>query len=454
MKALLLRRASLAPGTETDVLIVDGRISVGAPPPGTESVDLAGRPVLPGLADHHVHLLALAASWSSVELTPAALEKSGGLAAALRTARARQPKGWIRGFGYDVDGSGEIDRRHLEAIGVGPVRIQDRTGIRWVLDRRGLDEVLPPDPQDWPDGVHRDATGQPTGILVRLDGWLRERLADPAPDLAAVGRWLARRGITSVTDAGASNGPAELALFVGALLPQRVIAMTRDPEVAAPNGIELGPVKILLDDDQLPRLDDLTQRIDAAHNYGRTVAVHCVTDLQVVLALAAGLNDGDRIEHGTFLPEGLLPGLVLANPTIVTQPGLVATRGDRYLEDHEPRELPALHRLRSLQQAGLRVAASSDAPYGPADPWTTIAAAVDRRTIGGQVLGHNEGLDPRAAVQLFSGDPHDPGSSRLIEPGEVADLVILDDQWDRLAHQPRLLATLRAGELIAGQISD
>ncbi|WP_426574424.1 amidohydrolase family protein [Aquihabitans sp. McL0605] len=452
MSALLLRRASPGPGTESDLLIVDGRISAGPIPTGAHAIDLGGRPVLPGLADHHVHLLGLAASWASVDLSPIALDEAGGLAGALRAARARRPEGWLRGVGYDVAGSGELDHRALDALDAGPVRIQDRTGIRWILDQRGLDQVLPRDPGEWPDGVERDGAGRPTGVLVRLDGWLRERLDDAPPDLAGVGAWLAGRGITAVTDAGAQNGPAELALLAAARLPQRVVGMARDVEVAGPPGIELGPVKVLLDDDRLPPLDDLAARIDQAHRSGRAVAVHCVTDVQVVLALAAGLDHRDRIEHGTYLPEGLLPALVEAAPTVVVQPGLVATRGDRYLDDHGTDERPALHRLRSLQAVGLRVAAGSDAPYGPADPWTTLAAAVDRRTPSGRVLGPDEGLDPRTALALLTGDPLDPSTPRAVRPGAPADLVILDDGWDRLAHHPDLCATLRAGVPIAGTL--
>ncbi|MCU1358003.1 MAG: amidohydrolase [Acidimicrobiales bacterium] len=442
----------MRPGATTDLLIVDGDLAAGPAPAGTESVDLGGRAVIAGLADHHVHLLALAASWSSVDLSPSCLDEAGGLGAALRAGRARQPDGWIRGFGYDVTGSGALDRRELDGLGIGPVRVQDRTGILWVLDSRGLDELLPADPRLWPDGVQRDASGAATGVLVRLDRWLRERVAAPVPDLGAVGGWLASRGVTSVTDAGADNGETELALLAAAGLPQRVVAMVRDLHVAAPPGIEVGPIKVLLDDDRLPDIDDLAGRIEAAHAHGRAVAVHCVTEVQVALALAAGVDRRDRIEHGSVVSDGGLAALARAGPTIVTQPGLVATRGDRYLADHDPSDLAALHRLRSFLDAGLRVAASSDAPYGPADPWIGLAAAVDRRTASGALFGGDEAVDRRTALRLLAGDPHDPGTPRLLAAGEPADLVILDTEWGATTPQPSVLATLRSGRLIAGRL--
>ncbi|HEY4378386.1 MAG TPA: amidohydrolase family protein, partial [Acidimicrobiales bacterium] len=296
MTTLVLRRASLRPGQEGDLVLADGRVQVGPADAAlvggadVDVIDLAGRPVVPGLVDHHLHLLALAAAWDSVDLSPTALQEGGGLDAVLQGARRRQPQGWLRGVGYDVAASGPLDAARLARTGTGPLRIQDRTGIQWVLDPIALAEVLPTDPAAWPSGVDLDVDGRPSGVLVRLDAWLRGRWPEGPPDVAAVGRWLAERGVTSVTDAGAANGPVELALLAGAGLDQHVTAMTRDAQVEPVPGIALGPVKVLLDDADLPALDDLSARIEAAHRVGRTVAVHCVTEVQLVLALAAGLD--------------------------------------------------------------------------------------------------------------------------------------------------------------------
>src|SRR5262249_5290710 len=161
-----------APGFERELAIEGGRI-VAQPGPGDHlEIDVEGRPVLPGLTDHHIHLLATAAARDSLDCSPAALAAGGGLAAALRDARGRRPEGWLRGVGYDVAASGPLDRAVLDPLGVGPVRIQDRTGIRWMLDGAGLAAVLPTETAGWPAGVERDGAGRATGVLTRLDGWL------------------------------------------------------------------------------------------------------------------------------------------------------------------------------------------------------------------------------------------------------------------------------------------
>ena len=59
---------------------------------------------------------------------------------------------------------------------------------------------------------------------------------------------------------------------------------------------------------------------------------------------------------------------------------LVAERGDQYLDDVTAEDQIDLWRARSLVQAGIRVAAGTDAPFGSADPWVAVRAAIRRRS--------------------------------------------------------------------------
>ena len=75
---LTLRRAEVRPGVLADIRLERGRV-VAVEPTSTGSerggpvADLAGRAVLPGLVDHHIHLLALAAAEESVDCAPPAV---------------------------------------------------------------------------------------------------------------------------------------------------------------------------------------------------------------------------------------------------------------------------------------------------------------------------------------------------------------------------------------------
>jgi predicted amidohydrolase YtcJ len=334
------------------------------------------------------------------------------------------------------------------------VRVQDRTGILWVLDSAALDEVLPADERDHPDGLEV-VGGHPTGVLRRLDHWLGHRVPTTPVDLGAVGAELVARGVVGVTDAGATNGPADVAALAAADLPLHVAAMTGPVDVEPAGAVALGPVKVLLDDADLPPLDDLTARVASAHATGRAVAVHCVTEVQLALGLAAGLGPHDRVEHASFVPPDLLRALVAAGPQVVVQPGLVWSRGDRYLDQVDPADHGSLHRLASFRDAGLRVALSSDAPYGPVDPWRAVAAATSRRTSSGQVLGADEAVDPLAALAMLTGRLDDPSSPRVVAPGHPADVVVLDAAWDDLADLAEadrpVVATVVGGQVVHGR---
>lgn len=447
MTSYLLRRASTAPGVLLDLLVCDGRISSGAPKDAqVVDLDLDGRPTVPGLADHHVHLMAQAAAFRSLDCSPSSLAAKGGLAAALRAAREQRPSGWLRGFGYDVTASGPLDRALLDAVGVGPLRIQDRTGTLWMLDSSAIARTLPEDESLWPRGVERDAAGYPTGVLRRLDTWLRSLLPNTPPDLGELGRRLAERGVTSLTDATSTNGPDELGLLAASGIPQRLTAMTASPRCPPVKGVTLGPVKIVLDECDLPSLEDLAGRVRDAHDVGRNVAVHCVDGASIVLALFSGTGPGDRIEHATVVTEEQLTLLSSSQVTVVVQPGLVATRGDRYLEETDESDRRHLYRLASLLGAGVKVGLGTDAPYGSFDPWTTVAGAVKRRTPPGSVLGPSEAVDPMTALRLMTADLGTQSGADHFTTGARADLVVLDDDWGSLTHHPRVALTMIDGK--------
>jgi predicted amidohydrolase YtcJ len=166
-----------------------------------------------------------------------------------------------------------------------------------------------------------------------------------------------------------------------------------------------GAQKIVLDERSLPPLDVLAGDIAAAHDAGRDVAVHCVTRVELVLACAAlrdaGARAGDRIEHAAVAPPEVADLLARLGVTVVTQPNFIRERGDQYLADVEPADVPWLYRCKGLLDAGVAVGGGTDAPYGDADPWLAMQAAVDRTTLNGVVLGSKERVTPERALALF-----------------------------------------------------
>ena len=469
-------------GRRVDVRVVGGRVAgVGpglAPAPGTAVVDGGGGALLPGLHDHHLHLLAAAAARRSVAAGPPAVGDSAALAATLGAADSELAPGrWIRAVGYHESVAGDLDRWALDAlVHARPVRVQHRSGARWVLNSAAVQALGLDDPAVDHPGIERDGGGRASGRLHRADAWLGARLRDEhrlrdegtrlpdegPPDLAALGRALAARGVTGVTDTTPYRTVDDLAPLAAAVrdgaLPQRVI-VTGDVALAgvpAPDGLEQGPVKLVVDDADYPSLADLSEDMRTAHRHGRNVAVHCVTRTALVLALAAwdeaGARSGDRVEHGAVVPPELHPLLRRHGLTVVTQPGFVAERGDEYRRAVDADDLPFLYPCRSLVEAGIPVGGSTDAPYSDLDPWRAVAAAVSRRTPSGTVLGPQEAVPARRALDLFLSDPEAPGGPpRRVVAGAVADLCLLATPLAEALAAPaaaQVVCTTRDGRLL------
>lgn len=424
-------RAVELPGGVCDVGIRDGRVAeIGTDLLGATVIDGHGGALLPGLHDHHLHLHAIAAAAGSVRCGPPQVHTAGDLAHALATAAGQ---GWVRGVGYVETVAGLLDRDTLDRLSPArPVRIQHRSGAVWFLNSAAVESARLATADHV--GVERDASGRPTGRVWRADAWLRERLppADP-PDIAPVGADLARYGITGVTDATPDLASDSLASLLHAhangALPQRLHLLGIPLGEYVDGSVTTGPYKIVVADSDLPDYTTLSDTIAAAHSHGRPVAVHCVTREALLLLLAVfddvGTRPGDRIEHAALVPSETVDRL---RPLcVVTQPGFIADRGDDYAQRVDAEDLPDLYRCRTLLDAGVRLALSSDAPHGPLDPWAVIAAAATRRTRTGRTLGESERIGTADALDRYLAPLHDPGGpARRVTVGAPADLVLLD----------------------------
>ena len=441
-----------------DIRCTDGRVSeIGRrlrPAAGDEVLTAGGGVVLPGLHDHHVHLLAMAAAASSVVMD------STGVDEIARRHRIIPAGTWLRAVGYHESISGLLDRDGLEALAPGrPVRVQHRSGAMWVLSSTAV-EQLGVD-QFEAAGVERDSQGRATGRLYGLDWWLRGKAPRVALDLRSVSRQLSGYGVTGVTDATPTDDAEDLRVLADARrrqdLMQRVTVtggLRLDP-LAEPQ-LSRGPVKLIVADHSLPDVSQLAADIARSHDQQRPVALHCVTRVALVIALAAwqevGAWSGDRVEHGGVIGPEQAAMVRELGLTVVTQPNFVAERGDQYRIDVDPEDQPYLYPCGSLLERGVPVGGSTDAPYGHADPWKAMTAAVTRSTESGHVLGGVERVDGARALALFLGPPQQPGGPvRRVEVGAPADLCVMARPWREVVVEldaALVLATVLDGQLV------
>ena len=118
-------------------------------------------------------------------------------------------------------------------------------------------------------------------------------------------------------------------------------------------------------------------------------------------------------------------------------------------------------RLREMKEAGINLALSSDAPVTPADWRVIFASAVDRGFIAEPDFDDGQGLTALEAMHALTTtaayQSHSEKWRGSIEPGKVADFVVLDslvdwdgDPWQVTKAKPR--AVFVGGKLVHGGI--
>jgi predicted amidohydrolase YtcJ len=392
--------------------------------------DAQGGGLIPGLVDHHIHLYALAAARTSLDIAGHA-----GLSEVVPPTG----DGWVRATGADTAWTlRDLDRAFPDR----PVRVQHRSGAMWMLNSVAIQRL----------GAELSAAERASGRLWRADSRLRHMLArvgeSSTLDFASIGSDLARFGVTQVTDATPDLDEVALARLREAL-PQRIGSLSA--HVASRL-----PVKVIVPDHELPPFDDLVDRFKLARRVGRSVAVHAVSAVAVALAISAleevGPVPGDRIEHAAVCSDAAADRIAELGVTVVTQPGLWRRREREFVADTPEAERPFLWRHGSLRRRGVRVAVATDAPYGDADPWHAIHAAATRSAIPG---GEDERVAPGITMASLLAHPASPaGPSQVLRVGEIADMAVLRAPLADVCRalerspEPPVLATFVSGRQI------
>ena len=232
--------------TRVPVAVRDGRIAaVGAHArelagPRTEHVDLAGRLLVPGFQDSHIHAL-----FGGVELGRCELSALGTAAEYLDAigayARANPDQEWITGGGWSLDAfpGGLPTAAALDAVVADrPVFLPNRDHHGAWVNTRALELAgITRDTPDPVDGrIERDSRGEPTGMLQEGATGLVESLLprtsdgelDTAFDRAQA--LLHSLGITAWQDALVGSGlgqPDNFAVYLRAAESGRLTARVR-----------------------------------------------------------------------------------------------------------------------------------------------------------------------------------------------------------------------------------
>lgn len=447
--------------------------------PETRVIDLAGRLVVPGINDAHVH-----EPWR-VESRSVGLSRAENIADVLETVRATVLE---TPLGERI--TGELPIALLDAPGLTrgvidavapshPVELGVIGGHAALfntsaLARAGIAESAPDPRRGW--------FGRRDG---RLDGWVYEhalwdtyaRAIADAPDdailarLRAVSAEAAALGITTLQTMSTVE-PARLeALLARAELPVRwrIIALQIEPPSSLP---PTHPVKYILDGTPMERNAAMTQpwsdrsgsrgvlaytdaeirailREAAA---GRPTLLHAVGDdamrriLQTMAAIHADWPSRRvRIEHGEGLAPDLLPearrlGVVIVqNPSHFMLPETMHARlGSQRMAWFQP--------VRTLLDRRIRFALGSD---GPLNPWLNVMFAAMNPTRPGEVLDRVQAVTAYTHGSAFA-EFQEAQKGTLVR-GRLADLAVLSQDIFTVPLE-QLPATQSELTLVGGKI--
>lgn len=457
--------------------------------PNTRVIDAAGRSVLPGFNDAHVHWLSGGFALTNVDLrdaaTPAAFARRiGDFAKTL-------PKGrWILGGDWDHEkfpAAPLPTKDWIDALTPDhPVFVSRTDGHMALANSLALRLArITRDTPEPPGGVIvRDARGEPTGILKDAAMSLVEAVIPPRSwdeKLAAARaatEHAARLGVTSVQDMSADEdvglyqfllerGELKTRIYaVRSILSWETLAKTGvraafgnpwlrigglkgfadgslgsstalffEPYADAPN------TRGLLFDQMLPE-GAMLRRVEAADRAGLHVMIHAIGDeanfriLELFREVAEknGLRDRRfRIEHAQHLRPSEILRFAAQGVIASMQPYHAADDGrwcDKRIGAARSRYTYA---FRSLLDAGATLAFGSDWTVAPLNPMEGLKAAVTRQTLDGK---HPDGWVPEEKITLEEavraytvGSAYAEFQERLkgtLTPGKLADFVLLD----------------------------
>jgi len=471
----------------------------------TQVIDLAGKRVIPGFNDAHLHFYSGGASLSGVQLRTAKSHRE--FADRIQEFATRLPKGrWITGGNWDHEAwtPAHLPTRALidDATPENPVFVDRLDGHMALANSLALKLAgITRETPDPPGGtIVRDAKGEPTGVLkdAAMDPVYRvmpdASSAEIVDAIRAALRCAAENGVTSVQDMSASSDilAAYQELLARNELTVRIYGFQplgswkRQASLGLRAGfgnekLKIGGMKGFADgslgsttalffspyedapatsglpsEEMIPE-SRMSANITAADSAGLQIGIHAIGDRanQAILGIyeSAAKHNGERdrrfrIEHAQHLQKAEIASFARQGVIASMQPYHAIDDG-RWAEKRiGPERAKGAYAFRSLLDAGVTLAFGSDWSVAPMDPLMGIYGAVTRSTLDGK---HPEGWIPGEKISVAEAinaftlgaafASFDEGIKGSIEAGKLADMVVLSD--DILQMKPSLLNTAK-----------
>lgn len=460
--------------------------------PVTERVDLEGV-LIPGLNDAHAHPTMTAENLLHVNCSPEVAVNEKRLVEILRAEAADVTPGeWIRGSRYDESkstGGRILDRHFLDSVLPDHPALLIHVAAHWgVLNTAGLAAAGLTDATPDPAGgaLGRDGTGKLNGLVfeqalfdLAYPSLSRGPTVLPAADhterlrgLSKALRMFHAAGLTSMTDA--LCGPDDVRLLIDSKrrgeLTMRMGMLVAFPHYDHVRGagfldgfgdhrLRLTGVKAFVDgacaggnclvdqpfegtnDHGMQTIEtaDLEDLVGRVAGDGVVMGVHANGDrgIRILLAAhekarAAGAPPArHRIEHCSIIDADIVARMRSLGMVAVPFGAYARFHGDKLVGYYGAERLERMFAHRTLLDAAIPVAGSSDYPCGPFEPLAGIASCVERRSLDGRLIGPSQRITREEAVAIYTtGSAYASGEEAAkgtLAPGMLADFVELDE---------------------------
>lgn len=194
-------------------------------------------------------------------------------------------------------------------------------------------------------------------------------------------------------------------------------------------------------------LNKLDKWVKEAHDSGWNVAIHVMGDIAIEKAVDAiykavmsnPRKHQHQIVHAYYPNEESLRKMQEAKIMVTVQPSFIYGEADGYenLLPEEKRKtfLP----IKTYLEKNIVTSMSTDMPCAHFNPFWNMYSAVTRKGMRGYCLGTEECVTIKEAVKMMTyfgacltDEQHIKGS---IEPGKLADLVMLDHNLNEIEHE-------------------
>jgi predicted amidohydrolase YtcJ len=476
------------------------------PSTSTARIDLAGRTVVPGFIDAHLHTAST--GLRHLKEVNCDLRSISAIQAALRERAAKTPKGeWVVGFMYDDTKTAEgrpLTKADLDAaVPDHPVVVNHRGGHTNYVNSKAMEladvNEKTPDPQG--GKFERGPDGKLTGRIeeqasARFRAKIRDvaTRADRREGVKLIAKMIVKSGITSVHDPQGSTDDliayqdaydaGDLSIRVYQFLAANYIPRMIAAGVKSGLGndwVRVGAMKMVADGSisertawvsepyvgrpndhgiQVRTEEQLYHDAKPAHDAGWQIGTHGNGDLaiDVVLRVYARLQKENprpdprfRIEHCTVINPDLVRRIKAQGVIPTPFSSYVYYHGEK-MKEYGAERLNSMFALRSFLDAGIPATMSSDYGPGPFEPMMFLQSSVTRTDIKGNVWGPKQRISVEEALRVATmNGAHASFDEKIkgsIEPGKLADLAVLGR--DPLQEDPSTLVSIPIERTMVG----